>query len=98
MEISLLRKHNNLKVWVYDALTLELISDMFISMKIAADYFNVDYRSTQNHLDTKTATIKGGKLVLFFSKELTELEKVSLINTVKKATNETSPLGPEYIN
>lgn len=32
-EISLLRQYNNLKVWVYDALTLELISDVFSSMK-----------------------------------------------------------------
>jgi len=92
LKISLLRKHNNLKVWSYDANTLELITDAFRSIQKAADFFNVDYRSIQNHLDTKTATIKGGKLVLFFSKELTDLEKVSLINTVKKATNETTPV------
>ena len=92
LKISLLRKHNNLKVWSYDAKTLELITDAFRSIQKAADFFNVDYRSIQNHLDTKTATIKGGKLVLFFSKELTDLEKVSLINTVKKATNETTPV------
>lgn len=92
MEISLLRKHNNLKVWVYDALTLELISDVFSSMKKAADYFNVNYRSLLKHLDTKIATMKGGKLVLLFSNELTELEKESLLNKVKKATNETTPL------
>lgn len=75
MEISLLRKPPNLKVWVYDALTLELISDMFGSMKKAADYFYVDYRSLLKHPDTKVATLKGGKLVLLFSNELTELEK-----------------------
>lgn len=92
MKISLLRKHNNLKVWVYDALTLELISDMFGSMKKAADYFNVDYRSLIKHLDTKIATMKGGKLVLLFSNELTELEKESLLNKVKKTTNETTPV------
>ena len=92
MEISLLRKHNNLKVWVYDALTLQLISDVFSSIKKAADYFNVDYRSLLNHLDTKLATVKGGKLVLLFSNELTELEKESLLNKVKKATNETTPV------
>lgn len=72
IEISLLRKHNNLKVWVYDASTLELISGMFSSMKKAADYFNVDYRSLLKHLDTEIATMKGGKLVLLFSHELTE--------------------------
>ena len=53
--------------------------------KKAADYFNVDYRSLLNHLDTKLATVKGGKLVLLFSNELTELEKESLLNKVKKS-------------
>jgi hypothetical protein len=41
-------------------------------MKKAADYFNVDYRSLLKHLDTEIATMKGGKLVLLFSHELTE--------------------------
>lgn len=77
-------KHSNLKVWVYDASTLELISDVFSSMKKAADYFNVDYRSLLKHLDTKIATMKGGKLVLLFSNELTELEKEPLLNKIKK--------------
>ena len=54
-------------------------------MKKAADYFNVDYRSLLNYLDTKLATVKGGKLVLLFSNELTELEKESLLNKVKKS-------------
>jgi len=91
-EISSLRKYNNLKVWVYDALTLELIADVFSSMKKAADYFNVDYRSLLKHLDTKIATMKGGKSVLLFSNELTELEKESLLNKIKKRTNETTPV------
>jgi len=45
LKISLLRKHNNLKVWSYDANTLELITDAFRSIQKAADFFNVDYRS-----------------------------------------------------
>jgi Ni,Fe-hydrogenase I large subunit len=53
-EVHLLRKHNNLNVWVYDANTLELIGN-FNSIKKAADYFNVGYRSLINHLDTKEA-------------------------------------------
>lgn len=36
--------------------------------------------------------MKGGKLVLLFNNELTELEKESLLNKVKKATNETTPV------
>lgn len=74
MEISSLRKFNNCIVWAYNTSTLELLSDSFSSMQKAADYFNVDYRSILNHLDTKAlATIKGGKLVLLFSHELTQL-------------------------
>ncbi len=92
MAISRLRKHNNLKVWAYDALRLELLSYPFSSMQKAADYFNVDYRSLLKHLDTKIASRKGGKLVLLFSNELTKLEKESLLNNVKKATNETTPI------
>ena len=48
MNTHSLRKFNNLNVWVYDALTLELI-DSFSSMQKAADYFNVDYRSLLKH-------------------------------------------------
>lgn len=47
MEISSLRKYNNSRVWAYNASTLDLISDSFSSMQKAADYFNVDYRSTR---------------------------------------------------
>jgi hypothetical protein len=89
LEISLLRKFNNCRVWAYIASTLELLSDSFSSMQKAADYFNVDYRSILNCLDTKLATIKGGKLVLLFSHELTKAEKESLLNNVQKAVNET---------
>jgi len=44
-------------------------------MKKAADFFNVDNRFLLKHLDIKIVTMKGGKLVLLFSNELTELEK-----------------------
>ena len=49
---------------------------LFSSIQKAADYFNVDYRSILNHLDTNLATIKGGKLVLLFSHELTKSERI----------------------
>jgi hypothetical protein len=62
-------------------------------MQKAADYFNVDYRSILNHLDTELATIKGGKLVLLFSHELTKrfaTEKESLpLRGIQKAVNVT---------
>lgn len=83
-EISTLRKYNNCKVWVYNASTLELMWDSFTSMQKAAEFFNVDYRSILNNLDTELASIKGGKLVLLFSQELTKLQKESLLNNIKK--------------
>lgn len=89
LEISSERKSKNCRVWAYNASTLELLSDSFSSMQKAADYFNVDYRSILNHLDTKLATIKGGKFVLLFSHELTKVEKESLLNNIAKAVNET---------
>lgn len=90
MDTHSLRKFNNLNIWVYDALTLELI-DSFSSMQKAADYFNVDYRSLLKHLDTKLATNKNSRLILVFSKELTLLEKESL-KSVNKVTYETTPV------
>ena len=39
MDTHSLRKFNNLNVWVYDALTLELI-DSLSSMQKAADYID----------------------------------------------------------
>ena len=87
--ISLLRKYNNSRVWAYNASTLELLLDSFSSMQKAADYFNVDYRSILNHLDTKLGTIKGGKLVLLFSHELSQSEIELLLNNVQKSANET---------
>jgi len=83
-EISTLRKYNNCKVWVYNASTLELMWDPFTSMQKAAEFFNVDYRSILNNLDTELANIKGGKLVLLFSQELTKLQKELLSNNIKK--------------
>lgn len=92
-EISKLRKFNNCKVWVYNASNLELMLDPFTSMQKTAEYFNVDYRSILNHLDTKLASIKGGKLVLLlFSHELTKLQKESLLNNIKKVVNVTVSL------
>ena len=63
---------------------------MFSSMKKAADYFNVDYRSILRHLDTNKATIKNNNLVLFFSKKL-DLEYIKEIK-VENIKNETIKL------
>jgi hypothetical protein len=53
-------------------------------MQKAAEFFNVDYKSILNNLDTELANIKGGKLVLLFSQELTKLQKELLSNNIKK--------------
>lgn len=63
--------------------------DPFTSMQKTTEYFNVDYRSILNHLDTGLANIKGEKLVLLYSYELTKLQKESLLNNPKKAINVT---------
>ena len=71
------------------------MSDSFSSMKEAANYFNVDYRSILKNLDTKLATRKGGILVLLFSHELSQQEKESLLNnmgSVQIAKNETAAI------
>ena len=88
-EISTKKKFNNRKVWVYNTSTMELITHSFSSMQKAADYLKVDYRSVLNHLDTSKATVKGGKLVLLFSDELTPAKKDLFLNNVQKATHET---------
>jgi len=66
-----LRKTNNCVVWVYEIDNLESPMENFNSMQKAAEYFKVDSRSIQRHLDTNKVTLKDGKLVLFYSKELT---------------------------
>lgn len=59
-------------------------------MQKAAKYFNVDYRTILNHLNTKLATRKGDKLVLLFSNELTNLEKQELLKNKQEVQNETT--------
>ena len=88
-EISILRKQNNCKVYVYNASTLDLIENPFTSMQKAGEFFNVDYRSILNNLDTELAIIRNGKLVLLFSYELTKPQKESLLNNLKKKVNVT---------
>jgi len=59
----------------------------FNSMQKAAEYFKVDSRSIQRHLDTNKVTLKDGKLVLFYSKELT-IEDIKELN-FENQKNET---------
>jgi len=61
-------------------------------MQKCAEFFNVDYRSISNNLDTKLAIIKGGRFIYFFSKELdkTTLQELSL--NPQTAKNAVSPI------
>lgn len=74
-------KPNKIQVWVYDANTFMLINNSpFSSMQSCAKYFNIDYRTVSNNLDTKLAVLKNNLLVYFFSKELDKitLQEISL--------------------
>lgn len=90
-EVHFSRKHNNLNVWIYDANTLELIGN-FNSIKKAADYFNVDYRSLINHLDTKEAINKGGIFIYLFKNELDTEDLNLLSNKFNKVSNMTTSI------
>lgn len=62
---------NKREVWAYNAKTLELINNSpFPSIQLAANYFNVEYRTISRHLDTKLATLKKKIYVYFFKKEM----------------------------
>ena len=64
--VNTLQLGNKKKVWAYNSQTLDLINN-FPSLKLAAEYFNVEYRTIKRHLDTKTAT---SEKVYLFSKQL----------------------------
>jgi len=62
---------------MYNDETLELINNMpFDSLKLAAEYLDVEYRTIKRHLDTKISTTKK---VYLFSKELDLITKKELM-------------------
>ena len=70
-----------IQVWAYKAKTFELINNSpFPSVKDAANYFNVNYRTITRHLDTKLATTQNKLLVYLFKKEV----DLKLIADLKK--------------
>lgn len=65
---------------MYNATTLDLIGgEAFKSMQAAADYFKVNYRTMQYHMDTKLAVTRNGQLVYIFSQELSPELKSELV-------------------
>ena len=75
-----LKLGNKVRVWAYDANTLELINNSpFSSLINAANYYNINYRTINRHLDTKLATVQNKTLVYFFSKEPNSEVKAELL-------------------
>ena len=74
-----------IKVWAYDATTLDLINnEPFPSIIVAADYFNINYRTINRHLDTKVATKQNKMSVYFFKKEINSDLKMELMKQAEK--------------
>ena len=58
-----------MKVWAYDAKTLDLINnEPFSSISAAANYFNVNYRTISRNLDTKNFSKQNDMLVYLLKK------------------------------
>lgn len=77
---------NKVEVWAYNAQTLDLIKDSpFTSLLVAANYFNVNYRTISRHLDTKLATIINKTLVYLFRNEISSDLRIELLNNTSKA-------------
>ena len=76
---------NKIKVWAYDAIALDLINhEPFSSISVAADYFNVNYRTITRHLDTKLATKQNKMSVYFFKEEIDSDLKLELMKERSK--------------
>jgi len=57
--VDSLKLGNKKEVWIYDAETLKLVNNMpYASLKLAAEYLEVEYRTIKRHLDTKIYTQK----------------------------------------
>lgn len=96
---SLLKKSANLKmgkkikVWAYNANTIELINHSpFISISDAAAYFKVNYRTISRNLETKKATYQDGTLVYFFKKEIDSKLKEELMTGKTPALSRNQPV------
>lgn len=75
--VDSLKLGNKKEVWVYDAETLKLVNNMpYASLKLAAEYLQVNYRTIARHLDTKIST---SKKVYLFSKQLDLATKKELL-------------------
>jgi hypothetical protein len=77
---------NKIKVWAYNAKTLELVNNSpFSSLLSAANHFKVNYRTITRHLDTKFASSQNKILVYFFTKEIDSILKSDLLKNINRA-------------
>nr|YP_009364349.1 hypothetical protein [Ophiocordyceps sinensis]ARF03363.1 hypothetical protein [Ophiocordyceps sinensis]QDH07238.1 hypothetical protein [Ophiocordyceps sinensis] len=74
VEVAPREGYKKVELWIYCAETLELMNNSpFTTLKDILNYFNIRlYRDIARHIDTELATKKGGKLVYFFSKEISK--------------------------
>ena len=79
--VDSLQLGNKKEVWIYHAETLELVNNMpYPSLKLAAEYLEVEYRTIKRHLDTKIST---SKKVYLFSKNIDLATKKELLEKYK---------------
>jgi hypothetical protein len=79
--VDSLKLGNKKEVWIYDAETLKLVNNVpYPSLKLAAEYLEVEYRTIKRHLDTK---ISSSKKVYLFSKELDLATEKELLEKYK---------------
>ena len=64
-DVNTLQLGNKKKVWASNSQTLDLINNNFPSLKLATEYFNVEYRTINRYLDTKIATSEKRKKISF---------------------------------
>lgn len=94
-----LRLGKKIEVWAYNAQTLEVVNGLpFPSLKSAASYFNISYRTVNRHLDSKLATTQNKTLVYFFSKELDSATRDYLLKNPVKASYNRSEIWVYKIN
>lgn len=80
--VDSLKLGNAKKVWIYGAETLKLVDNMpYASLKLAAEYLEVKYRTIKRHIDTNIST---SKKVYLFSKKLDLATKKEWLENINK--------------
>lgn len=72
---SLIRKDRHIKVWIYNAITLDLIDRVFSSAHSAGRFLTIDYRTVLTYLNSDKPLKNKGNMYYLLSKELSDSEK-----------------------